>query len=79
MTVAQQLKSYLVIKPSQTVGVIAKQLDMSRPAFSNVINGNADLSIELALKIEAAFDLDAREMLIAQLDEKLAEAKKVRK
>lgn len=55
----------------KTVTEVAAEIGMSRPAFSNVINGQADLSIDLALRIQKLFNIDARQMLIDQLDEKL--------
>lgn len=71
MTVASRLRSVLVVERGKTVTDVARELDMSRPAFSNVINGNVQLSIALALKIETMFGLEARKLLIAQLDENL--------
>lgn len=55
----------------KTVTEVAAEIGMSRPAFSNVINGQADLSIDLALRIQELFNIDARQLLIDQLDEKL--------
>lgn len=75
MKVAQKLKSALVAKPGRSVTDLAGHLGISRPALSNVLNGNADLSMELALKIETAFGLKARKLLRAQLDERLAEVR----
>jgi len=49
---------------------------MSRPSFSNVINGSASLSVELALRIEKKFGFQARALLIQQLDEQLSAARK---
>jgi addiction module HigA family antidote len=72
MTVAETLKAELVTKRNKTVTEVASELEMSRPCFSNVVNGNAGLSVELALRIERTFGLDARKMLIRQLDEQIA-------
>lgn len=74
-TVAENLKAALITKTGRTVTEIANQLEMSRPAFSNVLNGNASLSIELALKLETTFGLNARQLLIAQLDKQIAEVR----
>lgn len=76
-TVSEKLKSHLIIKPNKSITEVAKQLNIGRSALSNMINGKSDLSIELALRIEVVFDLDAREMLMAQLDEKLTKAKEM--
>jgi plasmid maintenance system antidote protein VapI len=74
-TVAEKLKAALVTQREKTVTEVAGELEMSRPCFSNVVNGNASLSVELALKIERTFGLDARKLLIQQLDEQIAASK----
>ncbi|MBT1509369.1 hypothetical protein KIP88_02545 [Bradyrhizobium sp. SRL28] len=66
----------LVTSRDKTVTEVAKELEMSRPCFSNVVNGNASLSVELALKIQDTFGLQARKLLIQQLDEQIAAARK---
>jgi len=72
MTVANRLKGALVVSRKKTVTDVARELRISRPCFSNVINGHADLSIDLAVRIERIFGINARTLLIQQLDEKLA-------
>ena len=76
MKLAATLYDALVTSRGKTVTEVAAELGMSRPSFSNVINGNASLSIELALKIQTKFGHQARGMLIQQLDEQLSEPKK---
>lgn len=71
--VSNKLKSQLVTKAERTVTDLAQMLDITRPALSNVLNGNADLSFELAVKIENTFGIDARKLLVEQLDESLAQ------
>lgn len=71
LPVAERLYAALVIDRRKTVTAVAQELGMSRAAFSNVINGNAELSIELALKIEALYGIDARRILIDQLIQKI--------
>jgi addiction module HigA family antidote len=45
-----------IIKPfGLSVAAAAKALGVSRPALSNLLNGNADLSGDMALRIEKAF------------------------
>ena len=45
-----------VIKPLElSVAAAAKVLGVSRPALSNLLNGHADLSGDMALRIEQAF------------------------
>jgi plasmid maintenance system antidote protein VapI len=71
--VAERLKRDLITKPGRTVTDVAFQLGMSRPAFSNVLHGSADLSIQLAFKLEAVFGLNAKRLLTAQLTERVNE------
>lgn len=75
---SEKLMRELVTKPARSVTDLAAILDMSRPALSNVLHGNAELSIELALKLEDKFGpwgINARKLLIAQLSDKLEEAR----
>lgn len=45
-----------IIKPLDlSVAAAAKALGVSRPTLSNLLNGNADLSGDMALRIEKAF------------------------
>lgn len=45
-----------IIKPlGLSVAAAAKVLGVSRPTLSNLLNGNADLSGDMALRIEKAF------------------------
>jgi len=45
-----------IIKPlGLSVAAAAKVLGVSRPTLSNLLNGNADLSGDMALRIERAF------------------------
>ena len=53
----------------------AALLGIGRPALSNVLNGNAGLSIPLALAIERHLGASARDLLILQLDEQIAAAR----
>lgn len=73
MRVTEKLKNDLITKTGKTVVSLANDLNMSRPHISNVLNGKIKLSIVLALKLEAMFNMDARELLVAQLDEHIAE------
>ena len=55
-----------VIPSDMNVTTAAKLLEVSRPALSNLLNGNADLSPEMAARLEAAFGTPARELLDLQ-------------
>lgn len=74
MRVSQKIKAEIE-KRGLTVTDAAPKLSLSRPALSNVANGNASLSIELALRLESEFGMDARKLLVAQLDEDIAAAR----
>lgn len=75
MRVYERVYEAVIVQGGQTVTDAAARLQMSRPSLSNVVNGNAALSIELALRIEREFGLDARKLLVAQLDEDIAKAR----
>lgn len=55
-----------VIPADMNVTTAAKALEVSRPTLSNLLNGNADLSPEMAARLEAAFGTPARELLDRQ-------------
>jgi len=55
----------------RTITEAAKMLDIGRPALSFVLNGRADLSIELAYNIERIFKYDALDLLLRQTRNKL--------
>ncbi|NDW07303.1 HigA family addiction module antitoxin [Jiella pacifica] len=55
-----------VIPGDMNVTRAAKLLEVSRPTISNFLNGNADLSPEMAARLEAAFGASARELLDRQ-------------
>jgi addiction module HigA family antidote len=55
-----------IIPPGLTVTAAAKLLGVGRPALSNLLNGNAALSPEMALRIEKAFGASSKELLEIQ-------------
>ena len=55
-----------VIPVDMNVTAAAKILEVSRPTLSNLLNGKADLSQEMAARLEAAFGARARELLDRQ-------------
>lgn len=55
-----------VIPSDMNVTSAAKLLDVSRPTLSNFLNGNADLSSEMAARLERAFGKPARQLLDMQ-------------
>ena len=64
-----------VIAPyGMTVTGAAAHLNVARPPFSKVLNGNAALSPELAIRLEKAFGISARTLLNMQAAHSLAMA-----
>ncbi len=55
-----------VLPPDLSVKAAAKLLGVGRPALSNLLNGNADLSPEMALRLERTFGASQEELLQMQ-------------
>lgn len=69
------LRKKLIDEKGRTVTQLAAELGIGRPAISNVLNGNAELSIALALAIERRFGVNARKLLRRQLEWRIALAR----
>lgn len=67
------LRGIILQSGRRSVTDAARTLRISRPALSNLLNGNADLSIELAAKIEDVFKYSALALLQHQVARKLRE------
>ena len=68
------LRSVILGSPRErTITVAANMLRIGRPALSNVLNGNAELSVELAARIEDVFRYSALDLLYKQAEAKLNE------
>ncbi|WP_427144832.1 HigA family addiction module antitoxin [Rhizobium pisi] len=52
----------------------ARVLGVDRQTLSNLLNARSGISPEMAIRLEKAFGLPAREWLMRQLDHELAEA-----
>ena len=65
-----------VIPAGMSVTKAAARLEIGRPALSNFLNGNADLSPEMAARLEAAFGTSARDLLDRQSAWDAARAKR---
>lgn len=63
----------IVLRNGRNVTEAAQRLRIGRPALSNVLNGNAELSLELAIRIEDVFQYSAAALLHYQVDQKIAE------
>jgi antitoxin HigA-1 len=59
-----------------SVTAAAKALGVSRPALSNLLNQNADLSGEMALRIEKAFDVNMDTLMRMQAAYNIARARR---
>ncbi len=57
-----------VIPPTMPVKEAAKLLGVGRPALSNLLNGNAALSPEMAARLEKAFGADQQKLLKLQAE-----------
>jgi addiction module HigA family antidote len=57
-----------IIPPKMAVKDAAKLLDVGRPALSNLLNGNADLSPEMASRLKKAFNADPEKLLKMQAE-----------
>ena len=68
------IKRNILTPYAMTVTQAAAHLGVSRPPFSNVLNGKAALSPELAARIERAFGVSARTLLNMQAAHSLAAA-----
>lgn len=60
------IRDEIVVANELTVGQTAELLDVSRPALSNLLNGRADLSAEMALRIEQVFGIRMKTLLAMQ-------------
>lgn len=65
-----------VIEPhGLTVKRAAEVLHVSRPALSNLLNANADLSAKMAIRFEKVFGLDATTLMRMQSAHDIAKAR----
>jgi plasmid maintenance system antidote protein VapI len=67
------LRGIILQSGRETVTDAARLLRIGRPALSNVLNGNAELSVELAAKIEDVYRYSALALLQYQAARKLRE------
>jgi addiction module HigA family antidote len=69
------LKRNVVDHYNVSITYLAERLGVSRPAMSNLLNGKADLSPEMAIRFEKAFGIPADTMLRMQTAHDLADAR----
>jgi len=70
------IKTEIIEANGLSVTAAAKVLGVSRPALSNLLNQNADLSGEMALRIEKAFRVNMDTLMRMQAAYDIAEARK---
>jgi addiction module HigA family antidote len=65
-----------IVEPAGlSVTALAGRLHVTRQAASNLLNGNAGLSAEMAIRFEKAFGLKAATLMRMQAAHELAEAR----
>jgi antitoxin HigA-1 len=65
-----------IIEPAGlSVSAAAEVLHVSRPALSSLLNGRADLSGEMALRIEKAFDVKMETLMTMQSNYNIAKTR----
>ena len=68
------LRTEIVEAYNLSVTDAAKLLGVSRPALSNLLNGKADLSGEMAIRFQKAFGVDMETMMRVQNSYDIAQA-----
>jgi addiction module HigA family antidote len=69
------LRAEIVEPAGLSVTALAERLHVTRQAASNLLNGNAGLSAEMAIRLEKAFGLKAATLMRMQAAYALAEAR----
>lgn len=69
------LRSEIIEPSGLNVTEAAERLHVTRQAMSNLLNGNAGLSAEMAIRFEKAFGLNAGTMMRMQAAHELAQAR----
>jgi addiction module HigA family antidote len=69
------LRAEIVAPAGLSVTALAERLHVTRQAASNLLNGNAGLSAEMAIRFEKAFGLNAATLMRMQASHALSEAR----
>lgn len=69
------LRAEIVEPAGLSVTALAERLRVTRQAASNLLNGNAGLSAEMAIRFEKAFGLKAASLMRMQAAHELAQAR----
>ena len=70
------LRAEIVEPAGLSVTALAQRLRVTRQAASNLLNGNAGLSAEMAIRFEKAFGIKADTLMRMQAAFELAEARR---
>jgi addiction module HigA family antidote len=70
------IRTEIVQASGLTVTAAARALHVSRPALSSLLNGNADLSGEMALRLEKAFGVKMDTLMRMQIAYDIAQTRK---
>lgn len=70
------LRAEIIEPAGLSVTAVAHRLRVTRQAMSNLLNGNAGLSAEMAIRFEKAFELRADTLMRLQAAHELAEARR---
>ena len=70
------IRSEIIEPTGLTVTATAKALRVSRPALSSLLNGKADLSGDMALRIEKAFGVKMDTLMRMQASYDIAQIRK---
>jgi addiction module HigA family antidote len=70
------IRTEIIVPAGFTVTAAAAALHVSRPALSSLLNGKADLSGEMALRIEKAFGVKMDTLMRMQSAYDIAQARK---
>ena len=73
--VGDWLKSEIVEPAGVSVTALAEHFGVSRQALSNLLNGSASLSADMAIRFENAFGVKADTLLRMQTSYELAQAR----
>ena len=73
--VGDWLKSEIVAPAGVSVTALAEHFGVSRQALSNLLNGSASLSADMAIRFEKAFGIKADTLLRMQTSYELAKAR----
>ncbi len=73
--VGDWLKTEIVEPAGVSVTALAEHFGVSRQALSNLLNGNASLSADMAIWFEKAFQVKADTLLLMQTSYELAQAR----